>query len=113
MMEDSVFVTAASWIQAVLLGPLATSLAIIAVAVVGLQMLTGRTNVRRGATVLAGCFILFGAATIARGIMGAAANTSGAPSLAARQHGAPMTEPALSPVPAQTEDPYAGAALAR
>jgi type IV secretion system protein VirB2 len=42
--------------------------AVIAVAVVGFLMLTGRINWRYGATVIVGCFILFGAATIVGGI---------------------------------------------
>ena len=36
------------------------SVAVIAVALVGFMMLTGRINWRFGATVIIGCFILFG-----------------------------------------------------
>ena len=46
---------------------------LIAVAMVGFMMLTGRMNWRFGATVIIGCFILFGAGTIVAGIQSAAA----------------------------------------
>jgi len=54
-----------------LLGTVATVIAVIAVASVGLLMLTGRMNWRYGATVILGCFILFGAASIVGGIQSA------------------------------------------
>lgn len=60
------------WIQGTLLGTVATVVAVIAVAVVGFLMLTGRMNWRYGATVILGCFILFGAASIVGGIQQAA-----------------------------------------
>ncbi|KPF79002.1 type VI secretion protein [alpha proteobacterium AAP81b] len=59
---------ALGWIQGTLLGTVATTIAVIAVAVVGLMMLTGRMNWRFGATVVVGLFILFGAASIVGGI---------------------------------------------
>jgi type IV secretion system protein VirB2 len=62
---------AVNWIQGTLLGNLATAAAVIAVAAVGFMMLTGRMNWRFGATVIVGCFILFGAATIVGGIRAA------------------------------------------
>ena len=65
-------VGAVHWIQATLLGTVATVVAVIAVVVVGLMMLTGRMNWRYGATVILGCFILFGAASIVAGIQSAA-----------------------------------------
>jgi type IV secretion system protein VirB2 len=62
---------ALNWIQGTLLGNVATAVAVIAVAMVGFLMLTGRMNWRFGATVIVGCFILFGAATIVGGIRAA------------------------------------------
>jgi type IV secretory pathway VirB2 component (pilin) len=59
---------ALTWVQGTLLGNVATSVAVIAVAMVGFMMLTGRLNWRLGATVIAGCFILFGSAAIVSGI---------------------------------------------
>ena len=59
---------ALQWLEGTLLGNLATTAAIIAVAVVGLMMLTGRIEWRRGVTVVVGAFIVFGAAAIVAGI---------------------------------------------
>ena len=59
---------ALGWIQGTLLGSVATAVAVIAVASVGLLMLTGRMNWRFGATVVLGLFILFGAGAIVGGI---------------------------------------------
>jgi type IV secretion system protein VirB2 len=65
-------VNAVRWLQGTLLGTIATVVAVIAVASVGLLMLTGRINWRYGATVILGCFILFGAASIVAGIQSTA-----------------------------------------
>jgi len=65
---SSVLVSAVRWLQGTLLGTVATVVAVIAVASVGFMMLTGRMNWRYGATVIIGCFILFGAASIVAGI---------------------------------------------
>ncbi len=63
---------AAALPKGTLLGTVATVVAIIAVAAVGFMMLTGRINWRYGATVIVGCFILFGAASIVAGIQSTA-----------------------------------------
>lgn len=63
---------AVNWLQGTLLGNVATAVAVIAVGATGLMMLTGRIDWRRGATVILGCFILFGAAAIVAGIRSAA-----------------------------------------
>ena len=65
-------VSALLWLQGTLLGNVATAVAVIAVAMVGFMMLTGRMNWRFGATVIIGCFILFGAASIVAGIQSTA-----------------------------------------
>lgn len=65
-------VNALGWIQGTLLGNVATTVAVIAVAMVGFMMLSGRINWRLGATVVLGCFVLFGATTIVAGIQSAA-----------------------------------------
>ena len=69
---SGVIVSAVNWLQGTLLGTVATVAAVIAVASVGFLMLTGRINWRHGATVILGCFILFGAASIVAGIQTAA-----------------------------------------
>ena len=63
---------ALEWVQGTLLGNLATTAAVIAVAAVGFLMLTGRIEWRRGLVVVIGCFIIFGAAAIVAGIRTAA-----------------------------------------
>lgn len=69
---SGVLVAAVQWLQGTLLGTIATVVAVIAVATVGFMMLTGRINWRYGATVILGCFILFGAASIVAGIQSTA-----------------------------------------
>ncbi len=69
---SGVLVSAVHWLQGTLLGTVATVVAVIAVAMVGFLMLTGRINWRYGATVILGCFILFGAASIVAGIQSTA-----------------------------------------
>jgi type IV secretion system protein VirB2 len=65
-------VAALGWLQGTLLGNVATAVAVIAVAMVGFMMLTGRMNWRFGATVIVGCFVLFGAGAIVSGIQATA-----------------------------------------
>lgn len=74
---SGVIIGAARWVQGTLLGTVATVVAVIAVAVVGLLMLSGRINWRYGAVVILGCFILFGAASIVAGIQSTAALSAG------------------------------------
>jgi type IV secretion system protein VirB2 len=69
---SGVLVAAVRWLQGTLLGTIATVVAVIAVATVGFLMLTGRINWRYGLTVVLGCFILFGAASIVAGIQSTA-----------------------------------------
>lgn len=68
----SPILSAVTWMKETLLGEVASGVAVIAVAVVGFMMLSGRLNWRYGATVIVGCFVLFGAATIVGGIQSAA-----------------------------------------
>ena len=109
---SSVIVAAIWWLQATLLGTVATTVAIIAIASVGLMMLAGRVNIRYGLTVIAGCFILFGAATIVAGIQASLAGAD----LAAAPYApppAPSLPPPPPPIPAPpaNNDPYAGASV--
>lgn len=64
----SSLVAALAWVQGTLLGTVATLIAAIAIASIGLMMLAGRLDVRHGARMVFSCFILFGASTIAAGI---------------------------------------------
>ena len=65
---SGVLVSAVEWLQGTLLGTVATTVAVLAVAAVGFMMLTGRMNWRHGGVVIIGCFIVFGAASIVAGI---------------------------------------------
>ena len=65
---SSPMIAALDWVQGTLLGNLATTAAVIAVAAVGFLMLTGRIDWRRGLTVVVGAFIIFGAVSIVAGI---------------------------------------------
>lgn len=69
---SGVLINAVNWMQGTLLGTVATTVAVIAVAAVGFMMLTGRINWRYGAVVILGCFVLFGASSIVAGIRAAA-----------------------------------------
>lgn len=60
---------ASGWITDTLLGDLAVTLCVIAVALVGFSMLTGRLAIRRGAQVVLGCFVLLGAPLIAASLI--------------------------------------------
>ncbi|MEE4339957.1 TrbC/VirB2 family protein [Erythrobacter sp.] len=66
--SDSPITDALLWMQGLLLGPIATSLAVMAVAGVGFMMLTGRMNWRYGGTVIIGVFIIFGAPRLVNSI---------------------------------------------
>lgn len=110
--DASVLVAAIGWVQGTLLGTLATVIAIVAVAAIGLMMLGGRIDIRRSATTLVGCFILFGAASIASGIRDAASLVSDDIRPPLRE--APQPPPLPSPIePKRPADPYAGAAVPR
>jgi type IV secretory pathway VirB2 component (pilin) len=101
---------AIGWLQATLLGSVGTSIAIIAVAAVGFRMLTGRVHWRYGASVLVGCFILFGASTIAAGLR-AAMEGRDVPVVAAPPPVVPPPAVALPAAPPANADPFAGAAV--
>lgn len=104
---------AVQWLESALLGSVATTVAVIAVSCVGLLMLSGRVDVRRGAQVIFGCFILFGASSIAGGIVRALGDAGSAPEIAAPPPAQPAYAPAAAKPPgnAVPYDPYAGAAL--
>lgn len=59
-----------TWIGDTLLGEVAITLCVLAVAFVGFSMLTGHISIRRGGQVIIGCFILLGAPVIAASILG-------------------------------------------
>ena len=98
--------SAAEWLQDFLLGPPATTIAMLAVAWVGLQMLDGRISVRRGVEVILGCFILFSAPTIIAGLWGSTSDV-----VVPQFEPSPLPSPTPSPSKPPPYDPYAGAAM--
>ncbi len=105
-------VVAVTWIQNAMLGSVATVVAIIAIASIGYLMLSGRIDVRRGATVIIGCFILFGSSTIATALRRLAeqVDRSGVGASAAIIAAPPPIAPP-PPAPPANYDPFAGAAV--
>ena len=103
---SSVLVAAVSWLQETALGTVATTIAVIAVACVGLMAISGRVSIRYGLTVVLGCFILFGASTIVAGIQ---SFIGGGDRAVPPATAAPPALPALPPP--QPYDPYAGASV--
>jgi type IV secretory pathway VirB2 component (pilin) len=114
--SGNAIVNAVGWIQGTLLGTVGTVVAILAVAGVGYGMLWGRVNLRRGATVILGCFILFGAPVLAAGIRAAVVGEASGdyPVVARSAVPTPVAAPAPAPVPTpppRQADPFAGAAV--
>lgn len=110
--EPSALTTAVTWLEGVLLGSVATAVATIAVAGVGFMLLTGRVHYRKGAQVVIGCFILFGAPTIVAGVTSASASIGGGSGPAPEVVVSPPVAVAPMPAPAQPPgnyDPFAGA----
>ena len=100
---------AVSWVSGLLLGPIGTSCAVIAVAWFGYGMLGGRLSVRRGWLLVLGCFILFSAPSLAAALSGLARQINGS--------GGPLppstiaVPPPLIPNAPPAYDPYAGASV--
>lgn len=95
------------WITGTLLGTVALSLCILAVAVVGLMMLAGQMPVKHGLRVVLGCFILLGAPVIASAFLQAAPSGMAVSAVSP----IPMEADPRADIPAADYDPYAGASL--
>ena len=95
------------WTEGVLTGTMATSVAIMALAAIGLRMLSGHIRYRRGFWVIVGCFMLFMAPVMSAALLVALGSQQ--PPVA------PVFANDPSPVPKSTQsapyDPYAGASL--
>lgn len=105
-MTDNALLAAVAWVRDLLTGAIGTTVAILAVAAIGLLMLRGRVPVRRGMGVVLGCFVLFSAGTIAEGV---ATGLQSDRVLVAPPIASPSYTPTVpKPVP---YDPYAGAAV--
>jgi len=102
--------SASDWITGTLFGTLAVSLCVIAVAIVGLMLMSGRLAIRDGVRVAVGCFVLLGAPVIAAGLRSAA--NEAAP-MGITQVVTPVLAAPPPPLPPSNYDPYAGASLRR
>ena len=102
--------TAISWIERALLGPAATSVAILAVAVIGFGMLWGRVDLRAAGRTTLGAFILFGAPLIAYR-MSSSLSGGEVAALSVAEQAAPVSPAPQLPRNAPEKDPYAGAAV--
>lgn len=105
---DSSLVDATFWVRDLLTGSLAITIAVVAIASLGFAMLQGHLPWRSGARVVLGCFILFGASTIASGLMGLA--HTGGVAVINVPPAAPTAKVPLPPKP-PVFDPYAGASV--
>ena len=106
--ESSVISASANWIAGTLTGTLGLSVTVVAVAWFGFMMLRGSLDIGRGLRIVMGCFVLFGAPSIAQGLLELARIGEGSRPTATVQ---PIAAPdATSPKP-QGFDPYAGAAV--
>lgn len=109
-LQDSAILAAIRWLEGVLLGSLATTIGVIAIAAIGLLMLGGYVPVRRGASAVLGCFILFGAPGIVAGLRSAIPESF--PRAMAEESLPQVQQPAMPRPPSpQGYDPYAGAAV--
>lgn len=108
---SSALVAAVQWLQGTLLGTVATTVAVIAVASVGLMMLSGRISFRRAGEVIVGCFIVFGASTIAAGLQSATGSDSTADAVPVPPVLPTVRPSARAPAQGVLIDPYAGAAV--
>lgn len=109
----NVFAAALQWLQGTLLGTVATTVAVIAVASVGFLLMSGRVDMRRAAQVVLGCFILFGASSIVAGIMRVVGAGDAQAEVAPVSSPPPVFAAPATPAPAKAApyDPYAGAAV--
>jgi type IV secretion system protein VirB2 len=103
---------ATGWISDLLFGPLATAIAVIAIAWIGIAMLSGRIEIRRGLSVVFGCFLLFGAKGIAEGLRSSATVESASP-VATAPPPPTFQKSQSSPNKSDAYDPYAGASVGR
>jgi type IV secretory pathway VirB2 component (pilin) len=108
---SSPLVAAVDWLEHTLIGTVATTVAIVAVAWVGVLMLSGRVNLRYAVTVIMGCFVLFGASSIAAGIRSATTSLEGATSEQLQPAPAASAGVVLPSPPDPNYDPYAGASI--
>lgn len=105
----SVFASSSDWLLQISGGTVASILCVIAVALLGFAMLSGRIDLRRGVLVVLGCFFVLGAGSIAQAfvLLGGSGLQSGeGPGGVVVYEAEPE-----KPVKPASFDPYAGASL--
>lgn len=105
--QEDALGAAAGWLTSLVTGGLALTICLMAVALLGLLMFSGRLPVRAGLRTILGCFVLLGAPIIASAFLQFAERNAGSEG---------QTPPAMisserAPLPQSTYDPYAGASL--
>lgn len=103
--SSSSIVAGVTWIEHALLGTAATAIAAICIAGLGFTFLTGRVPARRAVTVTIGCFILFGAPSIAAGLS-ALVRREPPSALMEREPAAPQFAVAPQTSPRTAPDPF-------
>ena len=99
-----------AWLNGLVGGTLAVSLAVIGFALLGFLLLSGRLPTRRAGRVVIGAFLLFGAPAIAAGLILGGSEVSAPPP----PPPVPVaTEAPRADLPPANYDPYAGASLRR
>ncbi|WP_081855879.1 TrbC/VirB2 family protein [Sphingomonas sp. UNC305MFCol5.2] len=104
-------VAAIRWLEGTLLGTIATTAAVISVASVGFMALGGRVDLRRAATIVLGCFILFGASSIVAGLESAVRDQGSSGFASPPIQSVDISPLATLPQHPAGYDPYAGAAV--
>jgi type IV secretory pathway VirB2 component (pilin) len=102
--------TSADWLASFVVGEIAVTLCVLAVAFVGLALMSGRLVLRKGAFVVLGCFVVLGAPSLAAVLIELGNAGEGRSSFSHSASSSPSTLPARD-LPPATYDPYAGASL--
>lgn len=101
----------ATWVEQVVGGSTAVAISVIAIALLGFLMMTGRLVLRRATVVVLGCFVLLGSATLADALDQVARGSIGTPRSRDERSSATLRTATAPPLPPATYDPYAGASL--
>jgi type IV secretory pathway VirB2 component (pilin) len=109
--EGETLLAAVRWIEQLLTGSIGTVVAIIAIASIGFAMLAGRLDVKRGLTMIFGCFILFGAQSLASALSNLALSSVPEPPVMTANKAPQYPMPSKNPENAY--DPNAGASVPR
>jgi type IV secretory pathway VirB2 component (pilin) len=105
--QAEALVVGAHWIENLLTRSVGVAIAVLAIALVGIALLSGYYPLRRGIKVALGCFILFGAQSIARSLVDAVSTATPA---VIQTEARPMSDISF-PKQSPQFDPFAGASV--